>query len=286
MIDLRVKSFATADQTIEFPRLRAEIVELGDFTVGYVIHQPGWHWYEHVRPTVGGEWCQARHVGVLLSGRLGVRLQDGTTFELGPHSVADVPPGHDGWVVGDEPAIQLEWSGLHTFAGSALSHGRALATLLFTDLVDSTPMAAQLGDREWRAVLSAHFESARSALDRFGGREIDTTGDGILATFDGPARALRAAQAIRDTAARQGLSIRAGVHVGEVEQVGGGVRGVAVHEAARIMAEAGAGEILVSETTRMLAQPSGFTFEDRGLHSLKGLEGEWRVHAYVGDDRQ
>lgn len=93
MIDLRLKNFAAPDQTIELPLLRAEIVELGDFTVGYVVHQPGWRWSEHVRPTVGGEWCQARHVGVLLSGRTGIRLEDGTTFELGPRDVADVPPG-------------------------------------------------------------------------------------------------------------------------------------------------------------------------------------------------
>jgi class 3 adenylate cyclase len=283
MIDLRLKSFAAPDQTIELPLLSAEIVELGDFTVGYVVHQPGWSWSKHVRPSVGGEWCQARHVGVLLSGRTGVRLEDGTTYELSPRDVVDIPPGHDGWVIGDEPAVMLEWAGLHTFAGPALSRRRALATLLFTDLVDSTPTAAKLGDRAWRELLAGHFAAARSALDRFGGREIDTTGDGILATFDGPANALRAAEAIRDAAARHGLRLRAGVHVGEVEFAGGDVRGVAVHEAARIMRTAAAGEILVSETTCALAQPSGFAFEDRGLHTLRGLEGERRLHAFVAE---
>jgi class 3 adenylate cyclase len=280
MIDLRLKSLAAPDQTIEFPLLRAEVVELGDYTVGYVVHQPGWHWAEHVRPSVGGEWCQARHVGVLLSGRTGIRLADGTTYEFGPGDVVDIPPGHDGWTIGDEPAVMLEWAGLHTFAGPALGKGRALATLLFTDLVDSTPTAAKLGDRAWRELLAGHFAAARSALDRFGGREIDTTGDGILATFDGPANALRAAEAIRETAARHGLRVRAGVHVGEVEFAGGDVRGVAVHEAARIMGKAAAGEILVSETTRVLVQPSGFAFDDRGQHTLKGLEGERRLYAF------
>jgi Adenylate and Guanylate cyclase catalytic domain len=217
------------------------------FTVAHVVHEPGWRWSEHVRPTVGGEWCQARHVGVLLSGRLGLRLQDGSSYEIGPLEVVDVPPGHDGWVIGDEPAIQIEWAGTHTFAGPALSRRRTLATLLFTDLVDSTPTAAKLGDRAWRELLSGHYAAARSALDRFAGREIHTTGDGILAKFDGPASALRAAEAIRDAAARHGLRVRAGVHVGEVEFAGGDVRGVAVHEAARIMGKAGAGEILVSE---------------------------------------
>jgi hypothetical protein len=114
MIDLRLKSFAAPDQTIEFPLLRAEIVELGDFTIGYVVHQPGWSWSEHVRPSVGGEWCQARHVGVLLSGRTGIRLKDGTTYEFGPRDVVDIPPGHDGWVIGDEPAVMIEWAGLHS----------------------------------------------------------------------------------------------------------------------------------------------------------------------------
>jgi class 3 adenylate cyclase len=283
MFDLRLKSFAAPDQTIELPLLRAEIVELGDFTVGYVVHEPGWSWSEHVRPTVGGEWCQARHVGVVVSGRTGVRLEDGTTYELGPRDVVDIPPGHDGWVIGDEPTVMIEWAGLHTFAGPALKTGRALATLLFTDLVDSTPTASKLGDRAWRELLAGHFAAARSALDRFGGRELATTGDGILATFDGPANALRAAAAIRDAAARHRLRVRAGVHVGEVEFAGGTVRGVAVHEAARIMGKAAAGEILVSETTRALAQPSGFAFGDRGPHTLKGLEGERRLYAFLAD---
>jgi class 3 adenylate cyclase len=283
MIDLRLKRFAAPDQTIELPLLRAEVVELGDFTVGYVVHQPGWSWSEHVRPSVGGEWCQAHHVGVLLSGRTGVRFPDGRSYEIAPLEVVDIPPGHDGWVIGDEPAVMLEWAGLHTFAGPALSRGRALATLLFTDLVDSTPTAAKLGDRAWRELLTGHFAAARSVLDRFGGREIYTTGDGIVATFDGPANALRAAEGIKDSAARHGLRLRAGVHVGEVEFAGGDVRGVAVHEAARIMGKAAAGEILVSETTRALAQPSGFAFDDKGLHTLKGLEGDRRLYAFLAD---
>jgi hypothetical protein len=118
----------------------------------------------------------------VLSGRLGLQLADGRAFEIGPLEVLDVPPGHDGWVIGDEPAIQIEWAGLHTFIGPALSRGRALATLMFTDLVDSTSTAARLGDRPWRELLTGHFAAARSALDRCGGCEIDTTGDGMLAS--------------------------------------------------------------------------------------------------------
>ena len=132
-------------------------------------------------------------------------------------------------------------------------HSRVLRTLLFTDLVDSTQMASRLGDARWRELLSEHFVGARAELERFQGREVTTTGDGIVATFDGPARALHCAAAIRSRANADDLHIRAGVHVGEVELVGDDVRGVAMHEAARIMAAAGTDEILVSELTRALA---------------------------------
>jgi class 3 adenylate cyclase len=281
MAEARAKNFEEPDQTIELPLFTAKIVEVGDFTVGYLVYQPGWRWSTHVRPSVGGEWCQARHVGVVLSGRVAVLLQDGTALRFGPNDVFDIPPGHDAWVVGDEPFVQLEWTGLHTFFGTHSAGGGVLATLLFTDLVDSTAAAARLGDLRWRELLSSHFAAARSALDRFGGREVKTTGDGLLATFDGPARALRAATAIRAAARNDGLGVRAGIHVGEVELVAGDVRGVAVHAAARILARAGEGEILVSETTRVLARSTGLEFEDRGTHELKGLDGEWRLFALV-----
>jgi class 3 adenylate cyclase/quercetin dioxygenase-like cupin family protein len=281
VVEHRSKSLRTPDETVHFPRVTTDLVELGDVTVGRIVLEPGWRWSNDVRPEVGTEWCMARHVGVVLSGRFGVQLQDGTTIEYGPDDVFEIPPGHDGYTLGDEPCVQIEWSGLRTFAGyRPRNAGRMLVTLLFTDLVDSTAIAQQLGDDAWRDLLSTHFEAARGAFDRYGGREIKTTGDGILATFDGPANALHCAVALGQLSAREGLQIRAGVHVGEVELVGADVRGVAVHEAARIMAKAGAGEILVSETTRVLA--AGFEFEDRGVHSLKGLPGEWRLHAYVG----
>ena len=163
------------------------------------------------------------------------------------------------------------------------SDSRVLATLLFTDLVDSTAKAAELGDARWRALLSDHFLGARAELERYGGREVKTTGDGMLATFDSPAQALRCAAAIRGITNRAGLQIRAGVHVGEVEIVGEDVRGVTVHEAARIMAAAGADEILVSDLTRALTATAGLAFEDRGTHTFKGLDGEWRLAAYISE---
>jgi len=271
------------DGVIEFPNINANLVELGDLTVGLFVAQPGWRWSKDIRPKVGGEWCQARHVGVVISGRLGIRLDDGTELEFGPNDVFDIPPGHDGYTIGDEPCVQIEWAGIRAWAGFPTGiHSRVLATLLFTDIVDSTEIANRLGDARWRELLSTHLTAARAELERFGGREITTTGDGLLATFDGPARALHCALAVRNGAHLEGLQIRAGVHVGEVELVGDDVRGVAVHEAARIMAAAAADEILVSDLTRALAQASGLAFEDRGAHELKGLEGEWRLAAFVG----
>ena len=283
MADLIRANLDQPREVIEFPKITASLVELGDLTVGLFVSEPGWRWSVHNKPKVGGEWCQARHIGVVLSGRLGIDFRDGTSAEFGPYDVFDIPPGHDGYTVGDERLVQIEWAGIRAWAGFPTGiHSRVLATLLFTDIVDSTALVGRMGDSRWRELLSAHFEAARQDLERFGGREVATTGDGLLATFDGPARALHCAAAIRGTAHREGVQIRAGVHVGEVELVGSDVRGVAVHEAARIMAAAGPDEILVSDMTRALAQASGLAFEDRGMHELKGLEGEWRLAAFVG----
>ncbi len=283
MPDSPAKNFMEPDEIIRLPKLTAHLVEVGELTVSRTISEPGWRWSEHVRPSVGGEWCQVRHVGVVLSGRLGILFPDGTEIEFGPDDVVDIPPGHDGYTVGDEPCVQIDWAGNRPFFASFLigSRSRVLATLLFTDLVDSTAVAAKLGDLRWREVLSTHFEGARAELERYGGREVKTTGDGLLATFDSPRQALRCAGAIRTIASRDGLRFRAGVHVSEVEVVGEDVRGVAVHEASRIMAAAGSDEVLVSELTRALASSPDLVFEDRGAHTLKGLEGERRLFAYV-----
>jgi class 3 adenylate cyclase len=235
-----------------------------------------------MKPMVGGEWCQARHVGFIVSGRLGIEFTDGTTAEFGPGDVFDIPPGHDGYTIGEEPVLQVEWSGLRAWAGFPTGiHSRVLATLLFTDIVDSTSRAAQLGDARWRELLSELFVASRGELERYGGREVDTTGDGMLARFEGPARALHCAAALLRCAERHDVQIRVGVHVGEVELVGKDVRGIAVHEAARVMSAAGPGEILVSDLTRTLAGSSGLRFEERQTHELKGLDGEWQLSAFV-----
>jgi class 3 adenylate cyclase len=281
MAERRVKSLEKPDEILEFPKLTVRVVELGDITVGHFVNEPGWSWAECMRPTVGGDWCQARHLGMVLSGRLGVQFEDGTGFEVGSQEVFDIPPGHNGWVIGDEPVVQIEWAGIRAFAGFPTGiHSRILVTLLFTDVVGSTALAARLGNTRWRELLSRHFEAARGELERYRGREVDTTGDGLLATFAAPAPALHCALAILAAARAEGLQIRAGVHVGEVETVGNDVRGVAVHEAARIMGEAAGDEILVSEAARLFAGPD-LVFEDRGVHTLKGLDGEWRLAAFI-----
>jgi class 3 adenylate cyclase len=154
---------------------------------------------------------------------------------------------------------------------------RVLATVLFTDVVESTQLAERLGDRQWKQLLAAHHDEVRELLDQHRGRLVDTAGDGVLATFDAPARAIRCAMAIGAAAKRLDIEIRAGVHTGEVELAGEDLRGVAVHLAARLMSAADPGTIFVSSTTRELTIGAGLDFVDRGTRQLKGISGEWRV---------
>ena len=156
---------------------------------------------------------------------------------------------------------------------------RALATILFTDIVGSTEKAAELGDRGWRQLLERHDAAVRRQLSLHRGREVKTMGDGFLATFDGPARAIRCASAVRDEVAGLGIEVRAGIHTGEVELIGDDVGGMAVNIGARIGALADAGEVLVSSTVRELVVGSGLEFEERGVETLKGAPGEWRLFA-------
>ena len=155
--------------------------------------------------------------------------------------------------------------------------GGVLATLLFTDIAGSTAKAAELGDRAWQDLLTKHRRLVRAQLARFRGREVDMAGDGVFATFDGPARAVRCASAIAHGLEALGLYVRAGVHTGEIELANGGVRGVAVHIGARIAAAAGPGEVLVSSTVKDLVAGSGIAFEERGEHELDGVPGTWRL---------
>ncbi len=160
---------------------------------------------------------------------------------------------------------------------------RVLSTVLFTDIVDSTRRAAEMGDRDWRALLDAHDAVVRAQLVRFRGREVNTSGDGFLAMFDGPQRAIRCAMAIRDAVQALGIQVRAGLHTGECEVRGDDIGGIAVHIGARVSALSGANDVLVSSTLRDLVIGSGLEFDDRGAHDLKGVPGEWHLFAVASD---
>ena len=185
---------------------------------------------------------------------------------------------HLPWV-GDQDAVLDEVEECLTGIRRGPALDRVLATVLFTDIVDSTKKAAELGDTKWKGLLHAHDERVRTELARFRGVEVKTTGDGFLASFDGPARAVGCAHAIVDGVRNLGIEIRAGCHTGEVELLDGDLGGIAVHIGARVAALAGAGEVLVSSTVKDLVVGSGLTFDDRGLHRLKGVPDEWHLYA-------
>jgi pimeloyl-ACP methyl ester carboxylesterase/class 3 adenylate cyclase len=180
---------------------------------------------------------------------------------------------------GDPEAIVGEVEEFLTGARTAPEPDRVLATVMFTDIVGSTERATELGDERWRQLLASHQNAVRKELERFRGREVKTLGDGNLATFDGPARAIRSGLAIAEGAQDLDLEVRIGLHAGEVELVDGDVGGIAVHIAARIGALAGPGEVLVSSTVKDLVAGSGIEFADRGVKELKGVPDEWRLYA-------
>lgn len=197
-----------------------------------------------------------------------------------PHAkLVELPGGDQLPWAGDADALTNEIEEFLTGARRAPEFDRILTTVLFTDIVDSTQRTASLGDARWSDLLRAHYELVRAEVTRYRGKEIDTAGDGFLATFDGPARAVRCAQAIGEAVRALDIHIRAGVHTGEVELDNGKVRGIAVHVGARIAAMATADEVLVSSTVRDLVGGSGLNFDDHGLHALKGVPGAW--HLYV-----
>jgi class 3 adenylate cyclase len=271
------KNLDVPDERVELDGVAADVVQVGHASISRNVFQPGAHCALGGRRLGGNhraeQSCQAHHSGVVISGSLHIEMDDGSVLEVGPNDVFDIPPGHDGWVISEEPMLSINWSGVRSWLPEPEFGDRVLATLLFTDIVGSTELAARLGDRAWRELLGRHDREVRNVLDRHRGREVKTTGDGFLAVFDGAGRAVRAAIDVRTRARAIGLEIRAGVHTGEVELARDDLRGVAVHEAARIAAAASGGEILVSSTTHQLASGAGLTFRDRGERELKGLAG-------------
>lgn len=186
------------------------------------------------------------------------------------------------WWFGRQEALLDEIEVFLTGSRESGDSRRALMTILFTDVVDSTKRLSELGDRRWRELSAAHHRDVRIQLERFRGREVNAMGDGYLATFDGPARAIRSADAILERSRELGLSVRAGLHTGECELIGDEISGIAVNIGARVGALAEGGEVLVSSTVRDLVIGSGIEFADRGTHALKGVPGEWRVFAVTG----
>ena len=227
MVKLQRRLFGEADYVHEVPFARLEIYDMGEFRLGRSVLQPGWRWSESIGPIARTEMCQDHHIGFSVSGGCHVRMREGAEIEIGPSQVYEIPPGHDSWVVGDEPWVSLTWQPSTAFARpEGGSSDRVVATLLVTDIVDSTARALELGDGAWRDLLARHDAAVRGLLDRFGGREAATTGDGFVAVFDGAERAIRAAQEVCRAAAAMGVDVRTGVHTGEIELEGGNVRGV------------------------------------------------------------
>jgi class 3 adenylate cyclase len=269
---LQRRRFSEPSDVRTLPRGRIDVVELDDTVVGRMTYEPGWRWSVDVRPIAGTETCQYHHLGVTLSGRVRAQMPDGTELEIGPGDVFEIPPGHDAWVVGDEPWVSVDFEAMRTYGKAQDAHDeRILASIVLTDIVDSTGRAAELGATRWRDLVGEHNRKAATAIDRHRGRLVKTTGDGVLAQFDGAERAVRGAAGIRAAAHGLGLEIRAGVHSGEVQVTADDLRGIAVHTAARIMAVAGPGEILVSATVMDILDGAGMTFDDAGTHELKGL---------------
>jgi class 3 adenylate cyclase len=275
---LQAKSLEKPDEVRPTPFGHVDIYNLDDLVIGRMVFEPGWHWMEHVQPIAGTSLCQYHHVGICIAGRLANRLEDGTTLEIGPGMVYEIPPGHDGWVVGDVPFVAYDVAGVRSFARVEEHTQRVLGAVLFTDIVNSTGLAESLGPTRWRELVGQHNERIQFELDRFRGRLIKTTGDGVLALFDGSERAVRAAAAICLAAKSLGIEIRAGIHTGEVEIAAGDVRGLAVHVTARVMALAGPSQVFVSATTRELVADSGLVFVDAGMHELKGVTGARQLY--------
>lgn len=269
------------DEVRELPGVTLNLLRVGSLAVGYATVQPDFRWSTHLRKETDEPLCQIHHLQLLLSGRFAVEMDDGEYAEIGPNEIFDVPPGHDAWVVGDEPAVLLDFLGNIEQLGRPASRDRIVTTLLMTDVVDSTATASSLGDVAWKQKLGEHNRIVRARLERYLGQEVNTTGDGFLAMFASAVGAIRCAASIRDATAEMGLPVRIGVHTGEVELLPGDIGGVAVHAAARVMALGRASEIMVSSSTRGLVEEGGLRFESRGVQRLKGLPTAIEVFALV-----
>jgi class 3 adenylate cyclase len=278
---LQRKGFATATDVRLLGRGRMVVVNLDETSVGRITMEPGWRWSIDAAPKVGTASCQVRHLGAAMSGTLRVMTDDGVEMEIKPGDAYEIPPGHDAWVVGDAPYQAIEFASARVFGATDESAVRTLGTILMTDIVGSTAALERVGDAKWHGMLLEHNDRLRAQIERFGGQEVRTTGDGFQVLFTGAARGVKCAAAMIDALADLDIQIRAGLHTGDVELAAGNLHGIAVHTAARVSALAGPSEVLVSSVTRDLLDGSGLTFEERGVYELKGLSGARPVFALV-----
>jgi class 3 adenylate cyclase len=272
MAKMQRKLLSTPDEVRPFTHGRAEIWELGDAVIGKQVFEPGWRWSNDVKPVALTDACEYHHLGIVMSGRLLFSTPDGLQMEVGPGMIFEVQPGHDAVVLGDEACVIYDFAGMRTFARPLVGSGqRVLATILCTDVVDSTATAVRVGDAAWRDLIAEQTSATRREVDRYRGREATTTGDGILVLFDGAERAIHCAAAIHRVSIALGVRLRIGIHTGEVERLTDNIRGVAVHVVTRITALADAGEVLVSAVTYQLVAETSLRFTSRGSHDLKGM---------------
>ncbi|MEO6350547.1 MAG: adenylate/guanylate cyclase domain-containing protein [Candidatus Limnocylindrales bacterium] len=281
MARLQRRRFNETEDVRTTPRGRVEVVELDDRVVARMVWSPGWRWSDDVKPIAGTQSCQSHHVAIALSGQLRVQMTDGIEMEINGGEVFEIPPGHDAWVVGDEPFVSVDFESMRGFAKSDPGVvRRALATVLMTDIVDSTALAVAHGPARWQELVGRHNELSERIIDRHQGRLIKTTGDGVIGLFDSAERAVRAAISIAGSVEAVGLQVRAAVQTGEVEMSAGDVRGIVVHTVARMMSLAGGGEVVISATVRDLLDATDLDFEDFGLHELKGLPGQRQLYRH------
>jgi class 3 adenylate cyclase len=285
MARLQRRRFAEPDDVRIIPHGRVEVVELDDRVVGRMTYAPGWRWSVDVKPIAGTQSCQFHHFGVTMSGRLRVQMNEGVELEVGPGEVFEIPPGHDAWVVGDEPWVSVDFEAMRGYARPEGDTRRpVLASILITDIVDSTARAVALGPTRWRSLVSRHNELSERVIDSHDGRLVKTTGDGVICLFTSAERALRGAVALVNAVRPLEIAIRAAVHTGEFELTASDVRGLSVHAAARMVAVAGPGEIVVSSAVRDLADGTDLQFDDLGVHELRGLPGQRQLYRLVRDD--
>ena len=279
----RAQNFDEPDERRQLPGIELDFVRVGDLFASRSTTQRGWRWSTHIGPIAGTGSCQVAHRGIVISGHMRIEMDSGETIDLVPGLVHIVPAGHDAFVIGDEPVVMIDISTTSVEYGRPSSGERVLATLLFTDIVGSTPLAQRLGDQRWKRLVADHDRLTADVIDRYRGRVVKTTGDGVFARFDGAARALHAALAIR-TAAHT-IELRSG-RASIPARSRSSAMMPAVSPSTRRRGSWPSPKRTrswSSDVTRLLATGAGFTFFDRGEVELRGVTGTHHLHRLEDD---